>query len=258
MLRQLAFGIAAMACLSLCTVELNAQCVGCSQSAPVYSTPISSGAVYGAPVQQSYGAQSYGVQSYGVQSYAAPVENHAPAVSYAAPVESYAAPVNYAAPVDSYAAPAYNSYPAATSSCGCSGQAAPISYGNVAPVSYEAAPISHSAPVSYPSSPCVGCGYSTPAPVSSCGCNGGVVSGSYGAPVAGGVITEGVHTGGVIEGGTTFSGVITDGTIIESTPVIESGDGEQAAPPAPTEAPAADGPSPVTETSGKADMLMEK
>ena len=83
MLRQLAFGIAAMACLSLCTAELHAQCVGCSQSAPVYSTPISSGAVYGTPVQQSYG-----VQNYGVQSYAAPVENYAPAVSYAAPVEN--------------------------------------------------------------------------------------------------------------------------------------------------------------------------
>ena len=88
MLRQLVFGIAAMACLSLCTAELQAQCVGCGASAPVYSTPISS-----APVV--YGAQ----QSYGVQSYGTPVESYAPVQSYAAPA------VSYAAPVESYASP---------------------------------------------------------------------------------------------------------------------------------------------------------
>ena len=76
----------------------------------------------------------------------------------------------------------------------------------------------------------------------------------------GGVVTEGVINGGIINGGVIEGGVITEGAIIESTPVVApaTGDAEQAAPPAPVEAPAVDGPSPVTETSGKAEMMEKK
>lgn len=58
MFRQLTFGVVVAAGLALCAADLQAQCVGCGGSTPIYSQPINAG-VY------SYGQPVYGTTAYG-------------------------------------------------------------------------------------------------------------------------------------------------------------------------------------------------
>lgn len=85
MFRQLAFGVAVAACLAVCSAEVQAQCVGCGGSTPIYSTSMSSGVVYNAPMysQQVYSQpvynqmmpQTYTAGTIARVSYAAPMSN---------------------------------------------------------------------------------------------------------------------------------------------------------------------------------------
>ena len=57
--------VAVAACIAMCSAELQAQCVGCGGSTPIYSTPMSTGTIY-APM---YGTQTYGTPIYNQATY---------------------------------------------------------------------------------------------------------------------------------------------------------------------------------------------
>lgn len=96
MFRQFTFGVVAAAALAFCAADLQAQCVGCGGSTPIYSQPINAGYSYGY-AQPVYGTVAYGQPAQGCcgqMTYAsAPVNNGCCNNGcYSAPVQSCCRP----------------------------------------------------------------------------------------------------------------------------------------------------------------------
>lgn len=237
MFRQLTFGAAVALCLAFGSADLQAQCVGCGGSTPIYSQPINGGAYYGQPVYNTQMYNNYSMQ----QTYTSGQVNGC-CGGYTS-----VAPMNTGC--------GCNAAPVRTSGCGC----------NVAPM-YSGCGGCNSAPVN------MGCGGCNTAPVNmGCGgCNSAPMNMGCGAPVnmgCGGcnggyaqpVMSSACGCGGMVNGGMMMDTTVMGGDI---QPQATGEVMDQASPPVPvengTKVEEKKSPAPAnTETSAKTEEKSE-